>query len=83
MQGNYERVVPPSSLDGATSARSELVSTSEYELEEALGGNECDADDEQSGGAQRALRPATRKRSRRLIAESWRVRCCRPVSVSI
>jgi hypothetical protein len=53
--------VPPSSLDGATSARSELVSTSEHELEEALGGNESDADDEQSGGAQRALRPATHK----------------------
>ena len=69
MQSNYERVVPPSSLDGATSARSELVSTSEHELEEALGGNESDADDEQSGDVQRALRPATRKRSRRLIAE--------------
>jgi hypothetical protein len=70
VQGNYERVVPPSSLDGATSARSELVSTSEYELEEALAGNESDANKEQSGDVQRALRPATRKRSRRLIAES-------------
>ena len=69
MQGNYERVVPPSSLDGATSACSALVSTSEHELEEALGGNESDADDEQSGDVQRTLRPATRKRSRRLIAE--------------
>ena len=70
MQGSDERVVPPSSLNGATSARSELVSTSEYELQEALGRNESDADDEQSGDVQRALRPATRKRSRRLIAES-------------
>jgi hypothetical protein len=75
VQGNYERVVPPSSLDGATSARSELVSTSEYELEEALGGNESDADDEQSGDVQRVLRPATRKRSRRLIAEHVFFRC--------
>ena len=70
MQGSDERVVPPSSLNGATSARSELVSTSEYDLQEALGRNESDADDEQSGDVQRALRPATRKRSRRLIAES-------------
>jgi hypothetical protein len=62
--------VPPSSLDGATSAHSELVSTSEYEFEEALDGNESDADDEQSGDAQRALPPATCKRSRWLIAES-------------
>jgi hypothetical protein len=70
VQGSDERVVPPSSLNGATSARSELVSTSEYDLQEALGRNESDADDEQSGDVQRALRPATRKRSRRLIAES-------------
>ena len=70
MQGSDERVVPPSSLNGATSARSELVSTSEYELQEALGRNESDADDEQSGDVQRALRLATRKRSPRLIAES-------------
>jgi hypothetical protein len=70
VQGSDERVVPPSSLNGATGARSELVSTSEYELQEALGRNESDADDEQSGDVQRALRPATRKRSRRLIAES-------------
>jgi hypothetical protein len=70
VQGNYERVVPPSSLNGATSARPELVSTSEYELEEALAGDESNTDDEQGGDVQRSLRPATRKRSRRLIAES-------------
>jgi len=70
VQGNYERVVPPSSLNGATSAQSELVSTSEYELEEALAGDESNIDDEQGGDVQRSLRPATRRRSRRLIAES-------------
>jgi hypothetical protein len=42
VEGDYQRVVPPSSLHGAAGTKQALVAAREQELHQALQADECD-----------------------------------------
>ncbi len=51
MEGDYQGVVPPSPLDGASGAKQALVSAGQQQLEQALEGDDADGEGEKSAGA--------------------------------